>query len=231
MAAQCTSNYSNQFAKDVLQGIGAPVSAANLEFMAAWNQWESGTAAVQAKGTACYNPFNTEQQAAGSTPFTYAPNIPSYPDYQTGVTATIQTLTNGRYPNLLAMLKKGTSATATASVPDLKTWGSGNGPLSILDGGGPAPVSGDLTAADAIQEGASDSASTDQVACYWRLKTPGIGFIGGDSICMDPVLWIALGFVSVGAFLLGGALVAIGSGHGHPAAHKIVKAAGVASLV
>src|SRR4051812_31263918 len=82
---------------DVLAGVGnAEPSADTLAFLAAWHQAEGGTAA--------FNWLNTTQPTDGAIDYNSV-HVKNYPDYQTGIRATVETLTNGRYPRTLAGLR------------------------------------------------------------------------------------------------------------------------------
>lgn len=106
---------------DVLAGIGnTQPTAATIAYLSAWHRAEGGSAS--------FNPLNTTQEAAGAT--CYNDNngncVKNYPDYQTGIQATIATLMNGRYPNTLAGLQ---SNQPIVDDGELGTWGTGGGAL------------------------------------------------------------------------------------------------------
>lgn len=107
----------------ILHGVGAPVTPANLTALHAWTQAEGGTAAN--------NPFNTTQPAAGAT--SYNPiGVRNYLTPQQGIQATVQTLTNGRYGNVLNALRQGTSAVQVGQAIAQSPWGTGSGVLRVL---------------------------------------------------------------------------------------------------
>lgn len=125
MAAPVVPNWQAQ----ILRGIGAPVTPQNLIFLNDWTRAEGGGASN--------NPFNTTQQAPGAS--SYNPvGVRNYSSPQQGISATIQTLTNGRYGNILAALKAGTDARAAASALANSPWGTGSLVEKML-GGAPAP--------------------------------------------------------------------------------------------
>lgn len=207
-------DYSTQMGTDILSDIGAPLTAENYKLLAAWAQAEGGTAK--------FNPFNTTQPAPGATNFNSV-GVKDYTSYQQGVQATVQTLNNGNYPGILSSLKAGTSAQMTAQAIANSPWGTGALVEKVLGGGGPNAVPD--TTPDAGSGGTSDSnvpnqSGTTTVTCYWKLN------LGVADFCADPILWVSLGLISTGAFLLGAALMAIGSGHSHPAARAIVSTIG-----
>ena len=90
------SNLEN-FASAVLQGIGAPVTPQNVSAFIGWSQAEGpiGGDAWQRN-----NPLNTTQGAPGARTVNSA-GVKGYPDFQTGVRATIQTLKNGAYGGIV----------------------------------------------------------------------------------------------------------------------------------
>lgn len=101
---------------DVLQGIGAPVSPNNLRYLLAWQKAEGGKAT--------WNAFNTTQAEPGATDYNGA-GVKNYPDEATGIAATVRTLTNGRYTNLVNDLRADSDPTKTASeVDEISTWGT-----------------------------------------------------------------------------------------------------------
>jgi hypothetical protein len=114
------------FYSEILQNIGAPVSDENLKFFYAWRQAEGATAA--------FNPFNTTQPMPGATKYNSV-GVRNYKSAEDGIAATVKTLTNGRYPEILSKLKSDAGAVEIAnSISDLKTWGTGAGVLRVLSG-------------------------------------------------------------------------------------------------
>lgn len=105
----------NPFILGVLQGMGAPVNPTNIAFLSAWFNRE-GTRAQ-------YNPLATTQGAPGATQFNSV-GVKNYPSLAVGIAATIQTLENGRYGDIVAALKSGT-ASVDATYKGLHTWSGG----------------------------------------------------------------------------------------------------------
>lgn len=104
------------FAQAVLAQGGWPQTPQNVGYLNQWHQFEQSPDAN--------NPFNTTQPMAGAQA-TNSAGVRSYPNPQVGIQATIQTLKNGYYPNLVAALASGNPyAHAAAIAPDLRTWGS-----------------------------------------------------------------------------------------------------------
>lgn len=106
----------DEFARDVLAGIGAPLSAENLRVMRAW---------VRAEGTSArFNPLATTQRAPGATAFNSV-GVRNFTSYGQGVATTVQVLQNGKYEPVLAALRNGTDAQAVAGAIARSPWGTG----------------------------------------------------------------------------------------------------------
>ena len=124
----------DSFYKAVLKGVGAPITDENMKFMYAWRQAEGG----KAKN----NPFNTTQAKPNSTfynclkksTFGCQSGVRNYQSSQDGIDATIKTLKNGRYGNILSSLKSGTNAEETAQDLKASPWGTGQLALKVLRG-------------------------------------------------------------------------------------------------
>jgi len=113
------------FYRALLRGIGAAPTPAVLQFLYAWRQAEGGTAR--------YNPFNTTPRMTGSSAYNRV-GVQNYPDPQTGVNATVKTILNGRYANLVAALRAGTSSRAMAQALAASPWGTGDLARRVLAG-------------------------------------------------------------------------------------------------
>lgn len=113
---------------DVLTAIGAPVTAANVAFLDAWQNAERGSAAN--------NPLNTTQQMSGSTSYNSA-GVQEYGSPTQGANATAKTLTNGYYDAIVAALQSGNplSGDTSSMAQQLSTWGTGPGFLQSMLGG------------------------------------------------------------------------------------------------
>lgn len=113
---------------DVLTAIGAPVTAANVAFLDAWQNAEGGSAA--------YNPLNTTQQMSGSTDYNSA-GVQEYGSSSQGANATAKTLLNGYYDSIVAALRTGDplSGDTSSMAQELSKWGTGPAFLQNLLGG------------------------------------------------------------------------------------------------
>lgn len=127
------------WARDFLGRIGAPVTAGNLTAVIAWMLAEGGWWSNHAR----FNPLDTTQRAAGSTPMNSV-GVQSFPDYETGLQATVETITNGRYQKILDALRQNRGPDAVASAVVSSPWGTNSAifgttsvAATILGGGRP----------------------------------------------------------------------------------------------
>jgi hypothetical protein len=125
VAAGAPANNREQWAHDFLTQLNMPVTTENVKAMVAWQQAE-GTSAM-------YNPLATTQYMPGDSQFNSV-GVKNFASYQDGLTANIKAITNGRYPNILAALQAGNSATAVAQAIQNSPWGTGGLVLRILNG-------------------------------------------------------------------------------------------------
>ena len=96
-------------------------------FLRQWQRYEGGTAS--------YNPLNTTQRITGSYNYNDiggGMGVQHYPDEDTGVMATYQTLINGYYPDLLQTLQTRQVTPGTAA--NISKWGT-HGFANALSGG------------------------------------------------------------------------------------------------
>jgi len=107
-----------RFAVDLLAGLGNPQpTTETIAFVVAWQGGENTAAA--------FNPLATTQPAPGDTCFNYINGrcgVRNYPDYETGLRATIETMTNGFYPRTYEGL---VTNAPVADDGELGTWGTG----------------------------------------------------------------------------------------------------------
>lgn len=124
----------DEFYKSVLKGLGAPVTDENMKFLYAWRQAEGGKARN--------NPFNTTQAKPGSSFYNCLKKgisgckagVRNYANSQDGIDATIKTLKNGRYQNIINSLKSGKSAEQSALALKSSPWGTGELALKVIRG-------------------------------------------------------------------------------------------------
>lgn len=107
-----------QWATALAQAMGWATSASNINAIVAWELREGG----HFNNTAHFNPLNTTQRAPGSSSMNSV-NVQAYNSWQQGLTATVQTLHNGNYNDILAAFQTGNASTALAAAgKGLKTW-------------------------------------------------------------------------------------------------------------
>lgn len=197
-----------QFADDLLHGIGAPITQTNRNLIFAW-VFSENTKAQN-------NPLATTQPAAGATNFNSNGGYPvkNYPDYKTGLDATIRTLTNGRYNGIVNDLRKGNNDPyniVKANASEFNTWGTGAALIESNLGGKPIKGASILDVGANFKQGANDvgNAVTKPLAGLEKDLLYGIAFVGG-------ILVILTGFILIGADIgiavLGRSKVASGAG-------------------
>lgn len=108
------------FADAVLSGVGAPVTPPNVKSIESWIGREGGGGAN--------NPLNSTLPAPGSTGFNSV-GVQNYPTPQDGITATVSTLENGNYGDILMLLRSG-GGLCGHQLQGLSTW-SGGGYSSV----------------------------------------------------------------------------------------------------
>ena len=140
----------------VLKGIGAPVTPQNLMYVNTWARAEGGSASN--------NPFNTTQLAPGATSYNSV-GVRNYTSPQQGIQATVQTLLNGRYGNIISALRQGTSAKAAAEALANSPWGTGSLVLKAL-GSSPVPPTVPSQGLTAPSGGAQKGLSPDLLAMF-----------------------------------------------------------------
>lgn len=104
-----------QFSTAVLAGVGAPATAANVRSIESWIGREGGGGAN--------NPLNSTFPLGGSTSFNGV-GVQNYPTYADGVDATISTLENGNYSDILLLLRGG-GGLCGHTLAGLSTWSGG----------------------------------------------------------------------------------------------------------
>ena len=92
------------FAAALLTAVGAPLSKANISSIVDWEAREGGNW----RNTARFNPLNTTQPEPGYSETGTQGNIGSYTSWAQGLQATVTTLENGDYNDILAALRSGT---------------------------------------------------------------------------------------------------------------------------
>lgn len=109
----------------ILKGVGAPITKNNLLYFYAWRQAEGGKA--------LHNPFNTTQKASGASDYNSS-GVKNYVSSEQGVAATVKTLLNGRYEEIISCLKNDKTPAETAEALSKSPWGTGELAKKIISG-------------------------------------------------------------------------------------------------
>lgn len=124
-----TSNYAKAlakygtFANDLLTELKLPGTEQNIRAVVAW---------ATAEGTkAANNPLATTRNAPGATNFNSV-GVKNYATYTDGLRATVDTIHNGRYTNIIEALTLGRDANAVASAVASSPWGTGTRMQQVL---------------------------------------------------------------------------------------------------
>lgn len=107
-------------AQAILVALGAPVTPVTVNLLVAWSWCEKPHPDGAWQGN---NPLNTEE-LAGASGVIAGTSIPVYPTQSLGVRATVLTLTNGRYPTLVAALRTQNAGAFLGATGEGSTWGT-----------------------------------------------------------------------------------------------------------
>ena len=119
-AKKPAGDYTAQtWAVALLQRLGAPTTAQNIQAVTSWEAAEGG----HWNNTAYYNPLNTTQDASGATAMNSV-GVKAYTSWQQGLDATVKTLNNGNYAGILHALRQGNDANAVANAVVQSPWGT-----------------------------------------------------------------------------------------------------------
>lgn len=156
------------WARALLARLGAPTTSANVSAVTAWEAAEGG----HWHNSDRYNPLNTTQPEPGAVS-TNNVGVKAYTSWDQGLTATVQTLTNGLYGGILSALSSGQDADQVVSAVVKSPWGttsiSVDGSTATADGGG----------ATAEQAGALGTLGTDTQHFLTKTVLLGVFIAGG----------------------------------------------------
>jgi hypothetical protein len=113
------------FYKQILSGIGAPITDNNMTYLYAWRQSEGGTAS--------FNPFNTTQRAEGADNYN-SHGVKNYTSAEQGVAATIKTINNGKYESIVNSLRMDRLPMETAEALVASPWGTSELIKEVISG-------------------------------------------------------------------------------------------------
>lgn len=157
--------------EDFLNGIGAPITSENINFVNDWNAHEGNLAG--ASGLGINNPFNTTLAGFGGVSVNSA-GVKSYPSLAEGIQATIQTLRSGAqygYNTIIQALQSGNPWNFAGPLQGpLGTWGTGGG-FVVNDAGKQItnPVSGGTGASGPAQPGSGGGTVTVSPCQDWSI--------------------------------------------------------------
>lgn len=116
-----SGGYSQKtWAQALLRALGMPVTSNNIGNIMAWETQEGGNWNNSAK----YNPLNTTQTAPGSYNPGFSAGVQAYTSWAEGLQATVQTLTNGSYSGILAVLRRSGSLSEFKAAVNSSPWGT-----------------------------------------------------------------------------------------------------------
>ncbi|MDP3972344.1 MAG: hypothetical protein Q8P61_05460 [Candidatus Nanopelagicales bacterium] len=113
-------NGEGDFARVVLERSGWPVSGENMCALVAWQVAEGGHFVP---GSTTFNPLNTSQSMPGDSVFN-SHGVRNYPDWETGIQATVRTLQYDFYSGIRAALAAGNNAVAVLQAVSDSPWGT-----------------------------------------------------------------------------------------------------------
>ncbi len=109
-----------EWALALLQLGNWPLTGSNLRALIAWEAAEGGSFTPQGSK---FNPLNTTMPAAGATIFNSV-GVKNFPDWATGLDATLRTLAMPFYTEIRAALTAGKDPVAVLAAVDASPWGT-----------------------------------------------------------------------------------------------------------
>ena len=136
-----------KFYQDILKQLNTKVTCEKMMFFFAWRSGESSkstynpfaTTYKDSNNEGCY--YNCLKNGVGyktigcrTCPTGTFPGVKNYKTYESGLNATVKTLTNGRYKNVVSKLKNDniTAIEIASEKSELITWGTGGLVIEIL---------------------------------------------------------------------------------------------------
>ncbi|MGI8778091.1 MAG: D-alanyl-D-alanine carboxypeptidase family protein [Acidimicrobiales bacterium] len=108
-----------EWAKDFLSRLGVPDSPDNEKVIVAWERAEGG----HFVNNAHFNPLNTTLNADGATSINSV-GVKSYPDYETGMQATLTTIRANYYTDVITALQAGNNPQGVIDAVGASPWGT-----------------------------------------------------------------------------------------------------------
>lgn len=136
------------FAAALLGMLGYPQSESNINAIVAWYGHEGGNW----QNSAAFNPLNTTMRESDSRSINSV-GVQAYNSWEEGLSATVATLRNGNYQDILNALASGNAAPAfSAGLAGLSKWsGGGYGSVAATGTPGTAAAAGSAPATAAAQ--------------------------------------------------------------------------------
>jgi hypothetical protein len=123
-----------QWASDLLHALGAPDAGISSRFLAAWAQGENTRARFNPLATtrSVNGGWGLDALAAGESNFNSV-GVKDFADYVDGLGSTVASITNGRYNEIVAVLRDERPAVNWSVVgPELDLWGTGGAHVNAL---------------------------------------------------------------------------------------------------
>jgi hypothetical protein len=135
---------------DILNGLGAPGSGNNVQKLDAWNACEGNKAG--ASGLPINNPFNTTYSGFGGVSVNSA-GVKSYPNWASGLSATLATLRSSYYTAIVANLTGDGTGSQFAGAVGASPWGTSGSCIArvmgtVVGGGDPGGGGGGVGGSD-----------------------------------------------------------------------------------
>lgn len=119
-----TGQVRTRWSVSLLDALGAPVTWENIRALSAWIGAEANTGRA-------HNPLATTMGAAGAIDLNDH-GVKGYPNDVVGIDATVRTLRNGSYDEILAALTAGDSAARVVNAVAASPWGTGENAVKRL---------------------------------------------------------------------------------------------------
>lgn len=161
------------WAQALLTRMGLPTTTSNVAAVTAWETAEGG----HWHNSDRYNPLNTTQPEPGAVS-TNSAGVKAYTSWDQGLTATVQTLSNGMYAGILTALARGSSADDVVSAVVKSPWGTKSISLggSTPTGGGTGSTGSTGTAEQVGIPGVSS------LQTYLTKISLTVAFVGGGAL-------------------------------------------------
>lgn len=114
---------ASQWAEKVLTTLKLPATTNNINAMLAWMKFEGGHP-FNPGSPYTFNPLNTTQKMTGSSSPGGVAGVQAYPDFKTGIDATVKTLSYGFYTAIRNALASNAPPEVTIQAIKTSPWGT-----------------------------------------------------------------------------------------------------------